>query len=287
MFTGLIVTTGSAVLAQSNPAERRAACLRVLREAMHSADGFFVRVHAAEALVMHHQIEQIDSLFTLSQKNPDQYLGATRVLARLHQYEPAVYERYIDQLTAVFLNSNVSTQRVVALESLGKLGYSQLLAPIQHQADSGATASKAMARWVLSNSGTASSEAQLADLLNSSDPLAYRYAAYAFRHKKSVRPATYALLEACAQRLAPQDPERVYVLSAVWVHASATQAAATKTALLRYQHGAVNERYELAEALNRRGTSADLALLDTLLHDANPDVRVAAASAVLAIDARS
>ena len=79
----------------------------------------------------------------------------------------------------------------------------------------------------------------------------------------------------------------MYVLSAAFVHTPANKNADIKEALFAYLKGAPGERYETAEALSLKGTTADLPVLETLFADSDNDVRVAAANAMIKIDARS
>lgn len=264
-------------------ASTQARCLALLRETASSPTApFFVRVHAAEALIFHGYPEGLEAPFAeLRRASPDQFVGATRVLARLHRADPAKHAAAVGQLLDVFRHGESFRPRLVALESLAKLGYAEPLPDIEREAREGRDGMMGMARWVLANSGNADAEARLADLLDQPDPLAYRYAAYATRFLNTLRPATLARLDACAARLQPDDPARVYVLSARFVHTPAGQRPAARQALLGYATGAANERYEVAEALGIAGSAADVPQLEKLLADPDPDVRVAAAHALL------
>lgn len=265
--------------------EKKAYCLNLLAETVKTSDRFFVRVHAAEALIAHQHPEGLESLFTeLQRASPDNFIGATRVLAKVNKANPVNYQAAVQQILDVFLHSEASRPRLVALESLGKLGYSEPLPQIQQQAQEGTEGKKPMARWVLANSGKADDEARLAELLNSDDPLTYQYAAYALRFRPTVQPDTYALLEACAARVLPDAPQRIYVLSALFVHTPVEKHDKIRDQLTHYQLGNVAERYELAEALGVRGTAADVPILEKLLADSDLDVRVAAANAMLRIN---
>jgi HEAT repeat protein len=120
--------------------------------------------------------------------------------------------------------------------------------------------------------------------LSSPEVTDYRSASYALRFKKSVQPATSQKLEALVKRLAPDAEGRVYVISAFFVHTSNKDI---KQLLLAYLKGAPAERYETAEALSLKGTLEDLPVLRTLLSDEDNDVRVAAANAIIKINARN
>ncbi len=265
--------------------EMKAYCLDLLTETVSASNRFFVRVHAAEALIAHQHPEGLESLFIeLQGASSDNFIGATRVVAKLNKPNPIKYKAAVQQIVNVFLHSEASRPGLVALESLGKLGYSEPLPQIQQQAQEGTEGRKPMARWVLANSGKADDETHLAELLNSDDPLTYQYAAYALRFRPTVHPDTYALLDACAARVRPTAPQRVYVLSALFVHTPVEKQDKIRDQFIRYQQGDVAERYELAEALGLRGTSVDVSILEKLLADPDQDVRVAAANALLCIN---
>jgi len=101
-------------------------------------------------------------------------------------------------------------------------------------------------RWVLANSGNAKEQARLAALLKLPEPTDYFYAAYALRFFRKITPQSYAALEACASRLAPDAPHRVYVLSALYVHTALQKRDAIRKKLLKYVRGEKSERFEVA-----------------------------------------
>jgi hypothetical protein len=258
------------------------ACVDTLRNAVQHANSFFVKVHAGEALALNNEPEGLEAAFTKLREEDSSYvIGSTRVLARLYKDSPEKYMECINLIIDRFLHADSSHPRLVALESLGKLGYSNPMPEIVQQAQSGEGGFKAMARWVLSNGGA---EDSLAALLSSPEVADYRGASYALRFKGSVQPSTSQQLEALVKRLAPDAEGRVYVISAYFVH---TPNNDTKQSLLAYLKGKPAERYETAEALSLKGTLEDLPVLQTLLADEDNDVRVAAANAVIKINARN
>ena len=273
------------IMAQPVPSDKRRQYFEVLTEAVKSSDRFFVKVHAAEALISHQHTEGLEKQFIdLQQASPDNFIGATRVLANVNKTNVVKYKAAVQQILDVFLHSGPLRPRLIALESLGKLGYNEPLPQIRQQAQEGVDGMQPMARWVLANSGRAEDEDQLAAMLDSDDPLTYRYAAYALRFRPSVRSATCARLEACVARLRPDDPQRVYVVSALFIHSAGEKHDSVHNQLMQYMQGESGERYELAEALSRRGTIADIPILTKLLTDSDQDVRVAAANALLWIE---
>jgi FOG: HEAT repeat len=270
----------------STPAETTSkTCADTLRNAVQHANSFFVKVHAGEALALNNDTEGLEAAFTkLRDEDPGHLIGATRVLARVNRNNPEQYNACIDVIIDQFLHADSSHPRLVALESLGKLGYSQPMPEIVQQAQNGEGGFKAMARWVLSNNGAPDTEDSLAALLASPEVADYRGASYALRFKQSIQPATLQKLEALAKGLAPDASGRVYVLSAHFVHHPNND---TKQALLAYLKGVSTERYEVAEALSLKGSTEDLPVLQTLLADEDNDVRVAAANAIIKINARN
>jgi len=231
-----------------------------------SGDYSLMNVHAAEALIASGRPEGVEERFKALEKDPkSNIIGICRVLARLHKNSPATHRFYVDRIRDEFLNSDSLKQRITALESLGKLGYSQPLPEIQVLAEKGEGALKVFSRWVLANSGDAKEQVRLARLLRSTVPTDYFYAAYALRFFDSLAPESYALLDSCAARLAPDAPHRVYVLSSLYVHSSPPKRDSVKAALLTYVNGEKPERYEVAQALAIRGTASDIPVLEQLL----------------------
>lgn len=260
-----------------------------LQKAVTSAQSFFVKVHAGENLVTSGYTDNIETTFLeLRTANPDNATGATRVLAKLYKRtDPEKHAACLALVLDKYLHGDSAHPRLVALESLGKLNYSTALPAILQDAQTGEGGFRAMARWVLSNDGAAAGEDSLAALLAYPEATDFRGAAYAFRFKTSVSDTTLRLLEQCAERLAPADPTRVYVISSLYVHTPVGKDSAVKAQLLQYLNGAVPAKYETAEALSLKGGKDDLPVLETLLHDADNDVRVAAANAILKIEKRA
>ena len=267
---------------------RRERCLNILHDAMVSDENFWMNVHAAEALIYNVYPDGVEEYFTSLENNPrSNIIGIYRVLARLHKKNAVKYQKYVHRIRDEFLNSDSLNQRIGALESLGKLGYSEPLPEIRRFAEEGESGIKTFSRWVLANSGNAKDEAKLAELLNSQEPIEYFYAAYALRFMEDVSSDTYARLEACASRLAKDAPHRAYVLSTLFVHSPVEKRDKAKAELLTYTQGEKNERYEVAHALAISGTPSDNQIIEQLLNDPDMDVRVSAANALLRIERRT
>ncbi|MCD6598695.1 MAG: sodium/solute symporter [Bacteroidales bacterium] len=288
LFAGLapLINTWSVEDTYAN--ERRERCLEVLHEAMVSDENFWMNVHAAEALIYNVYTDGVEEYFLKLQNDPrSNIIGISRVLARLNKKDAVQYQKYIHQIRDVFLNSDSVNQRITALESLGKLGYSEPLPEILRLADEGESSMKTFSRWILANSGDAKDEARLAELLNSKEPKEYFYAAYALRFMDGVNPETYASLKACASRLTKDAPYRVYVLSTLFVHSPPENKNKVKEDLLTYIQGEKSERYEVGQALAISGTVSDIQILEQLLDDSDMDVQVSAANALLRVERRT
>jgi hypothetical protein len=256
-------------------------CQKLLIDAMKNGETIFIKLHAAEALILNDYYTGVGSAFKELIKIESNLIFASRVLARVYKYDKTKYDGYINTLLFQLDNADSLRGRLIALESLAKLGFRKRLPAILQHADTGTNGFKPMARWVLANSGKAEDEAGLAQLLKSSDPLEFRGAAYALRFRKKVTPATAKLIAACAKRLKDDDPARPYVLSSLYVHGTTAKAEKeAKEKLLKYLNGAPNERYEVAEAFSMKGSSKDFPILNKLMEDENMDVRVAAAKAM-------
>lgn len=261
--------------------------LDTLYRAMISGETFFIKVHAAEALIENGQPKGIESIFiSLQKESSGHIIGSSRVLAKLNRGNPAKFNFYIRQILNRFMTSDSINIRLGALETLGKLGYYFRNPQIIMYAKEGKNGMKAMACWALSNSGTKSDEMALAKLLLSNEPEDYRYAAYAFRFKKNIRPASYALLDSCFKRLPANDPERIFIVSSLFVHALPANRDFMRKELLSYLEGTTGQQYLAADALGTKGTSPDISLLEVLLDHSNQDVRVAVANAILKIKKR-
>jgi hypothetical protein len=287
-ITSILIVTGTILNTVSckSPASPRQDCVDTLQQAIVSANSIFIKVHAGEALVANGFTDEIEETFSaLRQTN---LTGSTRVLARLYmENNPAKFEECISTIIDQYLHADSSHPRLVALESLGKLGYSKPGAEIEEDAKNGEGGFKAMARWVLSNNGAKETEDSLAALLNSPEVAHHRGAAYAIRFKKSISDKTFHLLEQCAARIANTETHKVYILSAIFVHAPADKKQAAKNELLKQAEGPVAAKYETCEALSINGDTGDMPLLETLLKDEDQDVRVAAANAILKIQKRA
>lgn len=272
----------------SSPVHRQD-CVDTLRNAVENATNFFIKVHAAEALIGNGITEKVEEYFIAMRKtDPAFFIGSTRVLARIYKHtDKKKYHSEINTLIDQYLHADSAHPRLVALESLGKLEYHSVVKEIFKDAEQGENGFKAMARWVLSNDGKPGTEASLAALLKSGNVADYRGAAYALRFKTKVTKETVQALKKTAATLDPKELATTYVLSALFVHSDAKEKSAVKKILYRQLNGPVAARYEICEALSLNGDRSDLQQLEIFLKDEDNDVRVAAANAILKIENRS
>lgn len=286
LFTfSIMVSTTITISAQKKPSVCKE-CIAVLKDALQNGETIFIKVHAAEAMMLNGYYTGIGTAFNKLIKEQPNLIVASRVLARVYKNDNAKYQTHLNTLLYQLNNADSTRGKLIALESLAKIGYSKPIPEIKSYADTGTNGFKAMARWVLSNTNKPADEDNLAKLLTSNDPTEYRGAAYALRFKKKIKPETLQLLTGCAKKVEETHAARVYVLSSWYVHAAAAKASQeAKEKLLTYMNGAVNERYEIAEAFSMRGTVKDIPILNKLMSDENMDVRVAAAKALWSIKA--
>ncbi len=284
---GLLVTVSGGCVRSMETRETRALQNRsvtVLREAMQNQSAW-LKVHAAEALVWNGHLEGVRETFLaeVPGAEPKYRIGVWRVLAQA--VDGPEREAYIARIRGAFEDAD-GPDRLHAVETLAKLGESQRSDELERVAADGEGSMRAYARWVLANSGAASDEASLAELLDT-DGAMRGTVGYALRFFPSVRPGTLAKLEQTARDQPVDSPARVYLLSAWCVHASPAEKPAVKRLLLGYlEDGEVGQKFETCMALARCGKTSDLPLLTRLLADPEPDVRIGAAHAILRIAAR-
>ena len=258
--------------------------INVLKNAMQSGETIFIKVHAAEALIFNNYYTGINTCFNKLIKEEHNLIVASRVLARVHKNDKVKYQSYINTLLYQLGHADSLRGKLIVLESLAKLGFQQPLPEIVQYADTGTNGFKAMACWVLANSGKPADEDRLAHLLTSSDPSEFRGAAYALRFRNKISNRILKLLTTCSEKVQKDNPARVYVISSLYVHAATAKAQQeAKDALLTYMNGTVDERYEVAEAFSMKGALKDIPTLNKLIADENMDVRVAATKALWSI----
>ena len=265
----------------------REKCVKILYEGLDSDVPFWVSVHAAENLLWNGYFDGVKENFIAREDTAGAInrIGVWRVLARANKKDQVAYYRYVNHIRETFCDTE-APDRLHAIETLAKLGFAERLPEIVAAARGNEDTFTAYARWVLANSGIPEDEASLAELLTSDNSKLYARAGYALRFLDTVQPETYVLMEECAARFSHDTEGRVYIVSALYVHAPEDKKEDAKRNLLTYAAGKKNERYEVLEALGYSGDISDTAFIKSMLDDPDMDVRVSAANALLRIERR-
>ena len=265
--------------------------LFLLRTSLQKEDRW-IKVHAAEALLLFGYSTEIRQVFELELsahgEEPKYRIGIWRVLAQAAP-DLAERERWVGNIRAAFLDVT-GPDRLHAAESLAKLRYQvqdREAAAFRHVAETGEDRLAANTRWILANSGELDRQLSLVELLESKEPAARASTAYALGNLPQLpAPAREKLLSALVQE-PTNGPARIYMMSAVFVHAPSGHQKEIKAALLsQARTGDQAVKYEVCAALAKVGRLEDLPFLSSLLDDTNPDVRVGAAGAILRIERR-
>lgn len=215
-------------------------------------------------------------------------IGAWRVLAQCAP-DAASRRRYVELVRNAALDTK-GPYAEFALESLAKLGYAGHEAPFVEQAESGGPIMKILARWVIANSGKAQDEAALAKLLDlpaQPDSRNRGVSAYALRFLKHLRPATIAKLRSVCAAEPATGAGRVFFVTTLYVHDQAANRDALKQELFRYaETGDQEARYQSLLVIGKWAGKSDLPHLERFLSDADADIRIASAHAILTTLAR-
>ncbi len=246
-------------------------------------ESFWVRVHAAEALLSNNFQLESDAVFDefLSTDGAEK-IGAYRVMAQRNASDSLLVDSLGREVLAIFHNSDVLHTRLVALETLGKLGLTYPDPEIIEIAGAEEGGIATMAQWVLANSGSEEAIHKLADDLFSLDTLQYRYGAYALRFIGQVPERTYEKMKERYDSMEENHPFRVYLTSALWVHGRPADAEQWLDDLKSYRQGEKYERYELYQSLASRGRSDLSEFIRRGFDDVDTDVKISAAQAALA-----
>jgi len=276
--------------AQTGPgvpwASLRERAVQVLRTAL-AEEQEWVRVHAAEALLKHGYPEGVEDIFApqVDTAPPKHRIGVWRVLARA-QTTGEARETYVARIRAAFLDTN-GPDRLHAVETLAKLGDTARPDELVRVAGEAQGSLQAYARWAVANSGDAKDEAAFVALLDSEDSAVRGGVAYGLRHLDRIQSTTLTKIEAALETEPADSSARVHMVSALYVQAPQEQKETAKLELMRYAvEGGKGEKYEAAAALGCVGDEADMPLLLELLADAEADVRISAADALLSIERR-
>lgn len=279
-------------LTQTIGNELRSQAVQRLRDTLHT-DLRWPKIHAGEALLKLDYTEGVRDVFELEASDnsdtPSYRIGIWRVLAQ----EANGHGRPDDwtgKICDAFSNPQ-SPDRINAAETLGKLSVKldgEILKEMARFAGEDNPMAQPMATWALAANGEEKALAHLVDMLAAEEPDTRLGAAYALRYlKHPLTPEQLAKLNSAADNEPEDSKARVYLYSAAYVLNDVADAQRFRETLVEYgQNGQQEDRYEVACALAERGHSTDIPLLTTLLDDADPDVRVGAAYALLRLDRR-
>lgn len=238
----------------------------------------WIGVHAAEALIVLGHPGPVCRAFEPQAEStePRYRVGVWRVLARCSP-DQASRAAFTARIRAVLLDER-APDRVHALEALAKLA-----APVQAGDERRAVtamlqdpAIAPFALWRSSQEGDPNAGIMLMILSANPNDVARARAAYVIPRLPEVRTAAAPVLAAALAKEPADSPAHAALAAAVGGDARRRLLSSASPA----------DRYTAAAAFAEDGTASDRALLDPLLSDADEDVRVAAAFAVLSIDAR-
>lgn len=276
----LLVFTFFDLIAQTSQVEYS----QFLKQTVETNDNYWIRIHAAEALIFNNFTIDAEQLFKheLSGDGVEK-IGALRVMAMAGREDSIKIDSIANEILYQFEIAENEHTKLVALETLGKLGIYLPDEQISTLAQTGEGGLKGMARWVLANSGNAQDINALADLLFSTDSLQFLYASSSLRYIQNISPEVYLKMKEKYNSLDKDHPFRVYLVSSIYVHAPIEELSVFKNQLQAYLVGEVYERHEVYKALALRGSEEDIAIIKegfkTEIHD---DVKVSASNAYLA-----
>ncbi|HOZ45466.1 MAG TPA: HEAT repeat domain-containing protein [Candidatus Hydrogenedentes bacterium] len=289
MFAAIALGCALSAVAQPTPADPEWIAIHdravgVLEKAL-SEETEWVRVHAAEGLLRHGYRDGIEAIFLpqVETAPPQHRIGVWRVLAQA-QTEADSREPYVARIRNAFGDVD-GPDRLHAVETLAKLGDTARSDELLRVAREGEGELQAYARWVAANSGPAEDEAAFVTCLDSPEDAVRGTVGYGFRFFKAIRPASLERLAQAVRDEPDEGPRRIYLVSALYVHAQGDTKAEAREALLKYlENGIKEERYEACAGLGRNGDPGDVPLLIAHLDDPETDVRISAADALLAIE---
>ncbi len=266
------------------------AALETLQTSLtHDTD--WVRVHAAEFMVaLGVNPEKVCELFvSQAATHGDQApyrIGVWRVLA-IGDFDDLRRSAWLDKIRQAFLDS-AGPDRLHAVETLGKLGYQPTVgerAALQDYIRERPSSEAVMAQWVLANGRDEAEIAALVGYLDNDDALTRLRAGAALSSLGPLPDQYWQRLSVRALSEPEDSPARVHLLEAAWaMNPNGTQAEDVRVLLAGLlQSDDPAERKYAAGAFAKHGEVRDVVLLHPLLQDADSDVRVFSACAILRI----
>lgn len=267
----------------------------VLRETLDSSPSGWVKIHAADALIAAGDLQLVrDELSAQGEKLPADAprgyrIGVWRSLAGSAATD-ADRAAWVKRIHDVALDP-AADERLFAIESLAKLGArldkserAQFL-----ETAKAATADDApMMWWLLAVSGEPTAKSELVKALASPAPIARMRAAYALRKLGGLAVHEWGRIAEPAFANDADPLADVYLASSAYVTAPSLDSTNRyKRRIIELaRNGTPPQQYEAANALAARGGVEDVSLLREMLGSSDADVRVAAAGALLTIEAR-
>ena len=253
-------------------------------------DDKFIKVHAAEILSARGEKDRVRGIFERElERNgttPGYRVGIWRVLAGTARDD---HERaqWIARISAAFLDPT-ATDRIGAIESLGKLGH-RVDADVRRAAltiaESGSPSDGMFAWWALHLVGEPRALRNMVAGLSSAEPVARLRAAYAIRWER-IRDANTLSALARAAGTEPRDAvgHAIITSAAFSLDADPSRSVEWRARLDEIlTSGAPGDRYQACLLLSEKFSAGDLPRLTPLLDHENGDVRVGAATAILAV----
>ena len=255
--------------------------LAVLRKGVREGKAF-VRVHAAEALIWNGYPQGLYDSFIADEPTakPGYRIGVWRVLVQLEWENAAIRDGYVQKVREVYFDPK-STDRTIALETLGKIKDTGPKEQFLRDCGSSNLPIKAIARWVAANSGDAHYESLLSDLLLTKNKGGISTAAYALKFFRQIRPRSLAALRKAYREMPEHGGE--YVVSAVYVHSRGKARVDAQKALWKYlKTGNTGQKFEAALGLSYGMDRANIVhLLPVMQSDKDLDARIGAAQAII------
>jgi hypothetical protein len=268
---------------------QREQLITLLQREMRRSSGW-ARIHAADALLDHHEAESVSAAFRdeTETAQPPYRIGVWRVMARASASREQRLP-WVGRLRSVMLDVKAS-DRLSAAESLAKLGVSLPADSMEIETWIAAAddAAAPFALWLLVLSSPPDErsrhEARLARLLESPDAVARLRSGFALGRLKAISPDSRARLNHCAQTEPADSPARIYLLSAALLQNQDDPSSVKRIRgelLHCLRQGEPAQQLEAATTLGKRGTLDDCAALRELLKSTEPDARIGAASGLL------
>jgi hypothetical protein len=253
----------------------------------------WLKVHAAEVLIAHGEGERVRTVFLEEVKQHGGELryrnGIWRVLVQTAR-TPAERSGWLAHIEGVALNP-ASVDRLHAVESLAKLGGPHspaVLAATKLWLKTAPEEEAVYAQWLLWQAGDQEAPASIGRSLQSSVLNARLRAAFVLRRTGTKDAAILAASARAADGEPSGSVARAIVVGSAYVLRAAPARLAAWRELLEQMiiAGPPGDIYEALQGLMPFYRLADLTHLLPLLHHQHPDVRTAAAWAILNVTAR-